>query len=105
VELCKNICLEAPQLKVPIVSAKGFLPALTGCVASGDGFLVMSSIGLLHELIDDQAVATILSSDAALKSAFEETRRELQTREGEDREAVEEELEMADVVAEVLGLD
>jgi hypothetical protein len=102
-ELARSVCREAPQARLTVASTPGLLSNLASSLQHQDLLMVGSSLGLLHELVDDQQALAVVKSDAQLCSAVQQTQDRLQRTTGEDRDAVLEELEMLTVITDHLG--
>lgn len=104
-EFTKKLCSDVPSLRPAAIAAPNFLSCVAENLQHEDQLIQCSSIGLLRELVDDQQALASLDEDENFKRVFEQVRTQMKALNGEDREAVLEEIEMADEIADHLGID
>ena len=93
-----------PSLRPALAVVPNSLSCLAQNLQHADALIQCSSIGLLRELVDDQQTLGTLKSDHNLVKALSSTRAGMHNLTGEDRDAVLEEIVMADEIADHLGV-
>jgi hypothetical protein len=90
-QLCRSLCADAPQLRLSIVSAAGFIPAIARCLSSSVETIQSSALAVLAELVDSQEVVHVLQSDMCLRKQFQGCSQAVLSRWADDSDAYAEE--------------
>lgn len=104
IEFTKKLCKDVPSLRPAVAVAPQCLSCLAANLQHTDQLIQCSSVGLLRELVDDQQALATLQVDQELMRAFTGVRAQMRGLPDEDKDAVLEEIAMADEIAEHLGV-
>lgn len=105
IEFTKKLCKDVPSLRPAVAVAPQCLSCLADNLRHTDELIQCSSVGLLRELVDDQKTLASLKADQKLTQSFTEALKHMRGLSGEDRDAVLEEIAMADEIADHLGIE
>lgn len=103
-QLCWNLCTNAPQLRATIAAADGFAASLATQLTAEDEHLQSSALQLLAQLADSQAAVTSLQQVETLRTAYRECRASVKQRFSQEPETFAEEMDLVNLLDEATAL-